>query len=185
MDVDSYVLKDQVRMNAGNKFTDMDLLPAHEDLVYLDMNIAMNNRANFQNGLINKEIYKYQYLNNILEPLHNDYDFMFIDCPPNIGYTTINALYASNYCLIPTNLDYLSSYGISSLLKEIERLNTEFSAAVPTHPSIEVVGIVANNVEERNGIPATSEQGRPIYHDEGNMTELWLRSGDICRLIGS
>ncbi len=158
VDVEQYILKNQVRMDARKIFIGMDLLPAHQELVYLDMNIAMNSRANFQSGLINKEIYKYQYLDTILQSQHSQYDFILIDCPPNLGYTTMNALYASEYCLIPTGLDHLSSYGLASLLNEIDRLNTEFATAVPDHPIIEVVGIVANNVEEIKHEPKKSQK---------------------------
>jgi chromosome partitioning protein len=181
VDVNNYLIKNQVRMDNRRVFMGMDLLPAHQELVYLDMNIAMNSRASFQSGLISKEIYKYQYLNNILEPVRGDYDYIFIDCPPNLGYTTLNALYASEYCLIPTGLDHLSSYGIASLLKEIDRLNTEFATAVPDHPMIEVVGIVANNVEENREAPKRSqklirERLKDSYHEL--MFEPYLTRGD-------
>lgn len=181
VDVHDYLLENQVRMDARRIFMGMDLLPAHQEMAYLDLNIAMNNRANFQNGLMNKEIYKYQYLNHILEPLGEEYDFIFIDCPPNLGYTTLNALYASEYCVIPTGLDHLSSYGIASLLKEVDRLNTEFATAVPEHPMIEVVGIVANNVEEIKQEPKRSqklirERLKENYHEL--MFESYLTRGD-------
>jgi len=58
VDVHDHVLKDQVRMDGQRIFMGMDLLPAHEEMAYLDLNIAMNNRANFQNGLSSKDIYK-------------------------------------------------------------------------------------------------------------------------------
>lgn len=181
VDMHNYVIKDQVRMGNNKVFMGMDLLPAHQELVYLDLNIAMNSRASFQNGLISKEIYKFQYLNGILEPLRGDYEYIFIDCPPNLGYTTMNALYASEYCLIPTGLDHLSSYGIASLLEEIDRLNTEFATAVPEHPMIEVVGIVANNVEENREVPKRSqrliwERLKDSYHEL--LFEPYLTRGD-------
>ena len=181
VDVHEYLYKDQVRMDGQKVFLGMDLLPAHEEMAYLDLNIAMNSRANFQNGLMSKEIYKYQYLDHILDSVRDDYDFIFIDCPPNLGYTTLNALYASEYCLIPTGLDHLSSYGIASLLKEIDRLNTEFATAVPEHPTIEVVGIVANNVEENKQKPKRSqklirERLKDTYHEL--MFESYLTHGD-------
>lgn len=181
VDVHDYLLRNQVRMDARRIFMGMDLLPAHQEMAYLDLNIAMNNRANFQSGLMSKEIYKYQYLDHILQPLWNEYDFIFIDCPPNLGYTTLNALYASEYCVIPTGLDHLSSYGIASLLKEIDRLNTEFATAVPDHPMLEVVGIVANNVDQNRQEPKRSqkliqERLTETYHEL--MFKSYLTRGD-------
>lgn len=179
--VHDYLLENQVRMDAKRIFMGMDLLPAHQEMAYLDLNIAMNNRANFQSGLMSKEIYKYQYLDHILRPLCEEYDFIFIDCPPNLGYTTLNALYASEYCVIPTGLDHLSSYGIASLLKEIDRLNTEFATAVPDHPMLEVVGIVANYVDENRQEPKRSQkliQERLKENYRELMFDSYLTRGD-------
>jgi chromosome partitioning protein len=48
-----------------------------------------------------------------------DYDFVLIDCPPNLGIVTLNALNISDYFLIPVIPDLLSTYGIPQILARV------------------------------------------------------------------
>ncbi|MBR8835188.1 MAG: AAA family ATPase [Stigonema ocellatum SAG 48.90 = DSM 106950] len=48
-----------------------------------------------------------------------NYDYVFIDCPPNLGFITINGIEISDYFLIPTIPDTLSTYGIPQVVKTI------------------------------------------------------------------
>jgi chromosome partitioning protein len=157
MDIHEFILKDQVRMDGNRVYLGIDIIPAHQDLVYTDLDIAMNSRGDFQNGLVNKDIYKFQYLARMLEGVKAEYDYIFIDCPPNVGYTTLNAFYASDYCLIPTLLDHLSSYGISALIQKVEKMSENFVTVAPGYTGMKIIGIVANNVEERNQEPKMSQ----------------------------
>ncbi len=56
-----------------------------------------------------------------------EYDFVLIDCPPNLGFLTINALRASNEALIPLEMSFFSFNGVNQLLDVLnllrERLN--------------------------------------------------------------
>jgi len=53
-----------------------------------------------------------------------DYDYVFIDCPPNLGYITRNGIEISDYYLIPTIPDELSTYGIPQIIKTINKFKT-------------------------------------------------------------
>jgi chromosome partitioning protein len=48
-----------------------------------------------------------------------NYDYILIDCPPNLGYITRNGIEISDYFLIPTIPDILSTYGIPQIVKTI------------------------------------------------------------------
>ncbi len=48
-----------------------------------------------------------------------NYDYVLIDCPPNLGYITKNGIEISDYYLIPTIPDTLSTYGIPQIVKTI------------------------------------------------------------------
>lgn len=52
--------------------------------------------------------------------IQSEYDVALIDCPPSFGLLTRNAFFASDYYLVPTKMDELSTYGIDSLLKHIQ-----------------------------------------------------------------
>jgi chromosome partitioning protein len=64
-------------------------------------------------------------LRRALEPVIPHYEYLFLDCPPNLGLLTVNALIAADYVLIPAASDYLSMLGVSLLLKTIDTIRTE------------------------------------------------------------
>ena len=48
-------------------------------------------------------------LRRALEPVIPRYDYLFLDCPPNLGLLTVNALIAADFVIIPAASDYLSN----------------------------------------------------------------------------
>lgn len=65
-----------------------------------------------------------------------DYDYVFIDCPPNLGFITRNGIEISDYFLIPTIPDTLSTYGIPQIIKTI------YSFKKARNLSIECLGLI-------------------------------------------
>ncbi|MFC0298551.1 ParA family protein [Geobacillus jurassicus] len=146
--VRDYILPACVQSGEGHAYAHIDLLPSHPDLIYTDMNIAVYSRPNFRKQLLGSDLYKFQLLDNILNTVKHEYDFIFIDCPPNLNYVTQNALYASDYYLIPTIPDKLSSYGILSIIHKVNDLNKMFRSAAKGYTDTKLVGIVLNHVHE-------------------------------------
>lgn len=72
-------------------------------------------------------------LKNALESVKNDYDYIFIDCPPSLGMLTINALTASDGVIVPMQCEYFSLEGLTQILstvKQVKRLyNPQLSLA--------------------------------------------------------
>jgi len=62
-------------------------------------------------------------LNRALKKIEDEYDFIFIDCPPFLGILTINALIASTDVLVTSTMSYLSLEGVSDLLDLVEVIN--------------------------------------------------------------
>jgi chromosome partitioning protein len=54
-----------------------------------------------------------------------NYDYVLIDCPPNLGFITRNGIEISDYYLIPTIPDTLSTYGIPQIIRTIHGFSTE------------------------------------------------------------
>lgn len=78
----------------------------------------------------------------MLEKVKDQYDFIFIDCPPAIGMLTVNALVASDYILIPMQAEFLPLKGLRIFLhhiKTIKRLNNR----------LEILGYVLTRYDER------------------------------------
>lgn len=58
-------------------------------------------------------------LRRALEVILEDYDFVFIDCPPSLGLLTINALSAANEVLVPIQCEYYALEGLSQLFRNV------------------------------------------------------------------
>lgn len=56
----------------------------------------------------------------VIESVKDDYDFVFIDCSPSLGYLTVNILAASDSVLVPVQCEYLALEGLSKLLNTIQ-----------------------------------------------------------------
>ena len=57
-----------------------------------------------------------------LEPARNDFDYIFIDCPPSLGLITLNALCAADGVLIPIQCEYYALEGVSALMGTIQKV---------------------------------------------------------------
>ena len=68
-------------------------------------------------------------LKDLLEPIRDEFDFIFIDCPPSLGLLTINALTAVDSVLIPIQCEYYALEGVTKLLESVrmvkQRMNKE------------------------------------------------------------
>jgi chromosome partitioning protein len=82
-------------------------------------------------------------LQRAIEPVKGDYDYILIDCPPQLGILTINALACSDYVLIPVKTDYLAYRGVELLegtIREVQGI---------INPNLEILGVVATLYEKR------------------------------------
>jgi chromosome partitioning protein len=75
-------------------------------------------------------------LQRALEPVMKDYAYMLIDCPPNLGLLTVNALMVAKHVIIPMATEYASMLGVSLLINTIQSIKKE------ANPDLEVMGIV-------------------------------------------
>ncbi|VEP17773.1 Chromosome partitioning protein ParA [Hyella patelloides LEGE 07179] len=91
-------------------------------------------------GLPGRELLLRKALSNI----SNNYDFVLIDCPPNIGVFSVNALMASQEVIIPVDMSYLGLLGINA----VERAITMVRSALD-HP-IELAGVLGTRFDGRN-----------------------------------
>ncbi|MBB5172485.1 ParA family protein [Texcoconibacillus texcoconensis] len=182
-EIDDFILKKIVRSDDQKVYTNIDMILSHPDLIYTDMNIAVySKQPSFKDNLLGSDIYKFQILDEILTPLKQTYDFIFIDCPPNLHYLTQNALYVSDDYLIPTIPDTLSSYGIISISHKVNELNNLFAQRVRDYVNTHLIGIVANNIREHRNQPKESQAQvlnklKAAFHS-GEVFENYLTYGD-------
>lgn len=75
-------------------------------------------------------------LGRALAPVKDDYDIIFIDCPPSLGILTINALAASNGVIIPMQCEYFALEGLSQLMLTIRKIKQLYNR------QLEITGIM-------------------------------------------
>jgi chromosome partitioning protein len=95
-----------------------------------------------------------------LQPLHDRFDVILIDCSPSLGLLTVNALAAANKVLVPVKTDYLSIMGVSLLFDTVERIQTRLN------PGLSVLGLLPTIHDVRN------------RHDREALEELTAAMGD-------
>ena len=82
-------------------------------------------------------------LRNALAPILEDFDYVFIDCPPALGLLTINALAAAKEVLVPIQCEYYALEGLGQLLKNVNLVRGTLN------PDLEVTGIALTMFDPR------------------------------------
>ena len=101
--------------NIGDGIDKLDLLPSSIDLIDIGDDIAGYNKQDVMKVLKEKINTKDKEGKTVQE----NYDYILIDCPPNLGAITMCGVYMSQYYIIPVLPDTLSTYGLKQVVKKI------------------------------------------------------------------
>ena len=82
-------------------------------------------------------------LDRALRPLREEYDFILVDCPPQLSILTINALSCADGVIIPVKTDYLAYRGLTQLQDSISEIRELIN------PELETLGVIATFYEKR------------------------------------
>jgi chromosome partitioning protein len=82
-----------------------------------------------------------QVLKRKLEEILDNYDFILLDCPPNLGMLTVNALSAAKEVFIPMAMEDLALRGLTMLAKTITKVRSI------TNPDLQYLGILATKYD--------------------------------------
>ena len=67
------------------------------------------------------------FLRTALQPLSEQFDYIFIDCPPSLGLLTLNGLVAADEVFIPMQCEFFAMEGITQLLESIRMVQKRFN----------------------------------------------------------
>lgn len=85
-------------------------------------------------------------LKTVLRGIENDYDFIFVDCPPSLGLLTLNALAACQRVLIPIQCEYYALEGVTSLMNTINLVRKSIN------PGLDIEGVLLTMYDGRTNL---------------------------------
>jgi len=95
--------------------------------------------------LVNVENREFR-LKKALENIKNNFDYIFVDCPPSLGLLTLNALVAADSVLIPLQCEYFALEGIAQLLQTINRVKKKLN------PDLNIEGVLLTMFDSRTNL---------------------------------
>jgi chromosome partitioning protein len=100
-------------------------------------------------------------LKRALASVEKDFSFILIDCPPSLGFLTLNALTAAQSVLIPVQSEYYALEGLSSLMETVERVRETFN------PQLEIEGALLTMYDSRTRLSSqVSEEVRKFFGEK-------------------
>ena len=88
------------------------------------------------------------------------YDFIIFDCPPSLGFLTLNSLIASSSILIPLQAEFFALEGLAQLMKTFRRVKSNYNQ------SLDILGIFLTMYDKRNSLAQQIESEVTSYFPE-------------------
>lgn len=160
--IKNYVTKD---LKANNIITKnggqaLSLLPSNTDLYEVQIDLARSIAGKGKRMYTKNKLKCISRLKKEIMTLDGEYDFVLLDCQPSFDLITQNAIYASDFYLIPTKLDYLSTVGAPTLYEHIEKLRSEVKKGIYdfdfkgfNEMKVRNIGVLPTMVKLINGNP--------------------------------
>lgn len=108
--------------------SNVDLAGAEVDLVYVD----------------NREKVLFEALKQVVD----EYNYIFIDCPPSLGLLTVNALVSTDSIIVPIQCEYFALIGLSQLMNTVRLIKKN----PKLNPHIEIEGVLLTMKDNRSNL---------------------------------
>ena len=82
----------------------------------------------------------------VLDKVKDEYDYVFIDCPPSLGLLTLNALNAADTLLVPIQCEFYALEGLSQLMNTVRLVRKNLN------PALDVEGVVLTMFDSRTNL---------------------------------
>lgn len=142
--INDAIIKNTTNLRGGNK--NLHLLPSSIDLIdisdrlsELDENHEINDKSI---PILSK---------HLTQELIDEYDYVLIDCPPNLGLITLNGIYVSDYYVIPVIPDILSTYGIPQMITKMDATTRKIKMLNPSC-NLSELGIIISKMIKNSGM---------------------------------
>jgi chromosome partitioning protein len=117
------------------RFARLDLVPAKAELAGAAVDLSRRGDGE-------------RYLADALTSATDDYEFVFVDCPPSLGPLTVNALAAADRVLVPVQAEYYALEGLAQLVGSVELVRSRLN------PRLALGGVLLTMVDRRTRLAA-------------------------------
>ena len=130
----------------------LSLIPANINLIGAEIELCQADAREYR-------------LQEAIGPVKDKFDLILIDCPPSLGFLTINALCAADSVIIPVQCEYYALEGLSQLFSTIERVRENLN------PSLRIEGVVLTMADFRTNLTKeVIEETRNFFKDKVYQT---------------
>lgn len=139
----------------ATRMSNLFAIPADLDLAGAEVEVARMNEHLLQ-------------LRRIIEPLRaqNEFEFMFLDCPPSLGILMSNALAAADEVLIPIQCEYYALEGLGLLMQVTDQIR-----ACGANPGLSICGLLMTMFDNRTNLnPAVVKEVRDHFQEVAFQT---------------
>ncbi len=126
--IDDYDIRNVLIKQTNGAF---HLIPANEELTAAEVKLLDYFGREFR-------------LKKALAEIENDYDYIFMDCPPSLNLLTVNAMCAADSILVPLQCEYFALEGLTLLIDTVDQL------AHAVNPNLKIEGILRTMFDNRN-----------------------------------
>ena len=131
----------------ATKINGLSVLPSSIDLAGIEIELANIKKREF-------------YLKDVLEKA-NDYDYIFIDCPPSLGLLTINSLTAADSILVPIQCEFFALEGLTQLMNTVRLVKKHLNSR------LEIEGVALTMYDSRTNLSSqVSEELRKYFGEK-------------------
>ena len=150
--------KDSIFRVTSTGLETLDIIPSNIQLSKTALSLVTKHRRE-------------ELLYNALQQVAEDYDYILIDCPPELGMLSINGLCAADELIIPATATYISYRGIDDLLETVDELEI---------PGFKIAGTIARSM------PKANARIKAITNPFPTRTKLILKSrksSPLCSIL--
>ena len=138
------------------KINNLKLVSSNVDLSGLEVETASQSRRAF---LLKDK------LENFINNSKNDFDYVFIDCPPSLSLLTVMSLVAAKSLIVPLQAEFFALEGVSQLMKTIDRIK------IKLNPSLEIRGVLLTMFDKRNKLSSQVDiEARKFFEEKVYQT---------------
>lgn len=137
-----------------NMRRNIDLLPANDDMNFLEFDVL---------PYLNKYTRPYYLLKDGMKGIEENYDYIFIDTPPSLGFVAGNCLTYANHVIIPFVPEMYDVKGLIRVVKAIAEFRNDYN------PSLNVAGVIGMKVESNTSLHSEMLQEARRYCNQSGI----------------